>query len=117
MIYLSPNKHPHAKVKVKFDKKWEMVNCLIDTGFSSGISLPQKYLKLVKGSSKWRQSFELADGSVVEYDLYKLEISYEGKGKIVSAIFSQSKDALLGIEFLDGFNFCLDLKNYKVSLT
>lgn len=93
-----------------------MVDCLIDTGFTSGISLPYKYLTKVKTKSKWKQSFELADGSTVEYDLYKLEVRYNKKIKTISGIFPKSDDVLLGIEFLDGFIFHIDLKNYKVSL-
>ncbi|OGG26419.1 hypothetical protein A2960_06085 [Candidatus Gottesmanbacteria bacterium RIFCSPLOWO2_01_FULL_39_12b] len=117
MIYLSASHHPHAKVHVKFNNTWSTVDCLIDTGFSSGIALPVKYLSLINERAKWRQSFELADGSLVELDVYKLSIRYADKTKIVSAIFSQGKDALLGVEFLDGYSLFLDLKNYKVSLS
>lgn len=117
MIYLSPNHHPHAKIKIKFNQEWEEVNCLVDTGFSGRISLPEKYLPLIKSPSKWRQSFELADGSEVEFNLYKLKVCFGNKTKIVSAIFSKSDGVLLGIEFLNGFRFLLDLKKYKVSLS
>lgn len=117
MIYLSANKHPHAKVEIKNGNIWKTVDCLVDTGFSSGISLPHKYLTQVKTKSKWKQSFELADGSTVEFDLYKLEVKYGNRVKIISAIFSKSDDALLGIEFLDGLRFLLDLKNNKASLS
>lgn len=116
MIYLSASKHPHVEVEIKLGNTWKTVDCLLDTGFSSGISLPYKYLTQLKTKSKWKQSFELADGSTVEYDLYKLEVRYNKKIKIISGIFPKSDDALLGIEFLDGFCFLLDLKNNKVSL-
>lgn len=117
MIYLSANKHPHVGVEIKLGDTWRTVDCLIDTGFSSGISLPYKYLSQIKTKSKWKQSFELADGSAVEYDLYKFEVRYNKKIKIISGIFSKSDDALLGIEFLDDFCFLLDLKNNKVFLS
>lgn len=117
MIYLSLNYHPHAKIKVKFDQEWKEIDCLVDTGFSGGISLPEKYLLLLKSPSRWRQSFELADGSEVEYNLYKLKVCCGNKKKIVSAIFSKSDGALPGIEFLNGLRFLLDLKKYKVSLS
>lgn len=67
MIYLSASKHPRLAIEIKLGNNWKVVDCLLDTGFSSGI-------------------------------------------------FSKSDDALLGIEFLDGFCFLLDLKNNKVSL-
>lgn len=117
MIYLSANHQPYAKVKVRFGKKWELVDCLIDTGFSSGLALPERYLTFMKAVSKWKQAFELADGSLVEFNLYKLTVKFGGKPKIISAIFSKSSDALVGIEFLDGFRLELDLKEYKISLT
>ena len=116
MIYLSSAKHPHLKLEVMGGSKWIMTDCLVDTGFSSGIAIPVKYESRMRSISKWQQSFELADGSTVTYELHKVTVKYKYVSKVVSAIFTQGSDALLGIEFLDGFRFLLDLKNNTVSL-
>ncbi|OGG22540.1 hypothetical protein A3D03_00150 [Candidatus Gottesmanbacteria bacterium RIFCSPHIGHO2_02_FULL_40_13] len=117
MIYLSANHQPYAKIKVRLGRQWILVDSLIDTGFSAGLALPERYLIFMKTTSKWKQAFELADGSLVEFNLYKLTVKIADKHKIVSAVFSKSNDALAGIELLDGFRLELDLKKYKISLT
>lgn len=62
------------------------------------------------------QEYELADGSRVVFDLYEAKVTYSGVSKLITAIFSKSDDALIGIEFLEGFRFMLDLKLFKTSL-
>lgn len=116
MIYLNPIKQARLKVKLLTRKGWKVVDCLIDTGFSGGVSLPLAFITQIKGKPRWRQAFELADGSIVEYDLYKISILYNKREKLLSGIFSKSDEALVGLEFLDGFRFILDLKKYQVSL-
>lgn len=111
--YLTSEKHPRIKVKVSLSSS-EQIDCLIDTGFSGGISLPES----LKPTEKivGYQEYELADGSRVVFDLYEAKVTYNGVSKLVTAIFSKSEDALIGIEFLEGFRFILDLKLFKTSL-
>ena len=43
--YLDKGNNPHVEVKV-FLSKWTLIDCYLDTGFSGGISLPNKYRNL-----------------------------------------------------------------------
>lgn len=112
--YLTPQKHPRLKAKISLSTK-EKIDFLIDTGFSGGISLPIKLKPKTRPISY--QEYELADGSRKVFDIFESEITYNGISKVVTVIFNEKEDSLIGIEFLDGFKFILDLKNYKTSLT
>lgn len=43
LVYLDPQNNPHLKIEV-FLSSWITVDCLIDTGFSGGIALPESFL-------------------------------------------------------------------------
>lgn len=111
--YLTPERHPRIKIKVLLSVLTE-INFLIDTGFSGGVSLPENLKP--KDKPFGYQEYELADGSRLVFDLYEAKVIYKGISKVVTAIFSKSEDALIGIEFLEGFKFTLDLKNFEISL-
>lgn len=110
-------RHPFVKLKVKLSKnKWIQVTCLIDTGFSGGISLPQKYQAYFPGDTFIRANFTLADGTGVTVESTYARVEYKGKRKEVAIVFMGEDDSLAGVEFLDKMKFCLDLKKNKVEL-
>ncbi|OGK25132.1 hypothetical protein A3A46_02320 [Candidatus Roizmanbacteria bacterium RIFCSPLOWO2_01_FULL_37_13] len=114
--YLDKGNNPHVEVKV-FLSKWTLIDCYLDTGFSGGISLPNKYRNLFLSRKPLSfQRFLLADGSIKQYPIYETKVKYKNKEKPIIIFFSPNKDALVGIEFLLGFKFVLDLKKFKVSL-
>ncbi len=117
MIYLSATRHPFVQIDIRFANSLKTIDCMIDTGFSAGIALPEKYFPLIDQQSKWKQSFELADGSLVTFDLHKLVVRYGKTTKTLSALFTKGNDALVGIEFLQGFRFLLDLRDNTVELS
>ena len=92
------------------------MDCMVDTGFSGGIILPWRYASYFKEKPIMYQEFELADGSRRKYPIYKLKIRFNNLSKEVNLSFTDSKDSFVGIEFLLGFRFILDLKRFKVSL-
>lgn len=115
-LYLDKKNHPHIKIKIFLSSAPEIVDCYIDTGFSGGISLPDSFHPKFKQESFTIQDFELADGSIITSDVYKIKAQYEHVSKNISLIFSSSRDTLIGIEFLLGFKFVLDLKKFKILL-
>ena len=52
----------------------------------------------------------------VIFALYDLKVRYENSHKTVNLLFTKSEDALVGIEFLQGFSFLLDLKELRTFL-
>lgn len=113
--YLDVQKNPHIQVKV-YGKESFLIDCFIDTGFTGGIVLPIKYKNYFQDKPSSMQRFMLADGSLVSVGLYKVKVGYKNTIKIVSGFFTKGKEVLIGIEFLTGFKFTLDLKKFKVSL-
>lgn len=113
--YLTSQKHPRVNVLVELHSH-ETIDCLMDTGFSGGISLPLRYRKNFTRKAIAFQEYELADGSRVTFDLYEITVSYRKTSKMLLAFFTNGDDPLVGIEFLDGFRFILDLKKSLVTL-
>ena len=114
-VYLTPHNQGRVRVKVK-DKKWETADCLIDTGFSSGLALSSKFLSKFSLKPIAKQDFELADGSIAPFNLYKTKVKFKNTQKETLVIFTASEDNLAGLEFLKGFTLLFDLKNFKISL-
>ncbi|MBI2008226.1 hypothetical protein HYS82_01060 [Candidatus Amesbacteria bacterium] len=113
--YLNPQNQPHLKLEVFLDA-WSSVDCLIDTGFSGGIALPESYLSGFKHSPSVYQEFELADGSYTTFAVYQTKVKFEKIVKDSTLFFTKSSEGLVGIEFLTGFKFTLDLKMSLVKL-
>ena len=114
--YLTSQNSPRVKLTVKIGQSWKTVDCLIDTGFSSGLVLNQSSFPKVKMPVVAQQEFELADGSLVNFDMYLLTVEYQKQRKQLLTVFNGGSDNLVGIRFLKGFIFTLDLKNRRVSL-
>jgi len=114
---LTSQNSPRVKLTVKIGSSWKAVDCLIDTGFSSGLVLNQSSFPKVKMPVVAQQEFELADGSLVNFDMYLLTVEYQKQRKLLLTVFNGGSDNLAGIRFLEGLIFTLDLKNRKVSLT
>ena len=115
-VYLSKNHYPYVKLNLGKGKKRIKVDCLIDTGFSSGIALSQDLQNKLKLTPLARQDFEMADGSIVPFDVYLIDVAYKDVRKKLVLVFTKSDDNLVGMEFLDDFRSLLDLKEYKVVL-
>ena len=68
MIYLSGN-HPFLRLKIKLPKnEWKTIECLVDTGFSGGVSLPQRFRQYFPEDRFVETRFALADGSEIITD-------------------------------------------------
>ncbi len=63
-----------------------------------------------------QQEFELADGSLITFDMYLFTVEYRKQKRQLLTVFNGSSDNLVGIKFLESLIFTLDLKNKKVSL-
>ncbi len=113
--YLDPNKQPHLKVSI-FLTSWTNIDCLIDTGFSDGISLPEKYYKNFKQLPTGYVDYELADGRIANFPVYKTKVRFRNIVKDISLSFSKTTEALIGIEFLEDYKFILGLKKFLVTL-
>ncbi len=113
--YLDPHHNPRMQIQVKLET-WDKYDCLIDTGFSGGIALPDLSSRKLKQKPIAFQEYELADGSHKVFELYKLRAKFNLLEKIVTAFFTNSREGLVGIEFLTGFYLHLNLRSFSVKL-
>lgn len=113
--YFGLRNSPRLRLDVSFSS-WKAVDCLIDTGFSGGLVLPESYESQIKQGPIGYQEYELADGTIVLFTVYNLQVRYGKTTKRVSAFFTKSSEGLVGIEFLTGFKFVLDLRKILVVL-
>lgn len=113
--YLNPQNQPHLKLEVLLNS-WMTVDCLIDTGFSGGIALPETYLSNYKQTPAVFQEFELADGSYTTFAVYQAKVKFGEIVKDSTLFFTKSSEGLIGIEFLMGLKLMLDLKMAVVKL-
>jgi len=87
MTYLL-GKHPYITLKVLFQKdKWKKVDCLIDTGFSGGLSLPREYQGHFRKQVFIETHLLLADGSEIAADATYTKIRFNGKEKEVDVLY------------------------------
>jgi aspartyl protease family protein len=85
--------------------RFQPVEALVDTG-STYTVLPRELLEELGVEAHHRGQFELADGTVVERDLGRTWIRFEGREELTLVVFGD--DALLGAVTLEEFNRAVD---------
>ena len=114
--YITSKGHARAQISIQTNSSRELFDCMIDTGFSSGVALGSRVQNQIPKQLVATQDFELADGSLIRMDVYKISFKFRDIVFSALAIFTEGGDNLLGIEFLRNFKFILDLQNNRVQL-
>lgn len=109
--------HPYVEVRVKGSEQDFEVDCLVDTGFAGGVVLPQELRDKVDFTPMARRVWRLADGSEIELVVFAGQIGFKGEEKKMAILFIDRGEGLVGIEFLKGMRFVLDLKEREVELS
>lgn len=115
--FLSPQDHPYVRIILPGPEDEAGLDCLIDTGFAGGISIPEKLKPNFDLPLIGRRTWELADGSQIELEVYLGKVKVDNGEKEISIIFTDGSEGLVGIEFLRGKRFVLDLKTNIVELS
>lgn len=110
-------KHPFIKLGVQLKNRWQMFDCMIDTGFSGGLALPLRYKLGFSETSFIEARFILANSAEVTVDTTYTRVRYNNHEKEVAVVFMGESDSLVGVEFLNAMRFCLDLKKNRAELT
>ena len=97
MIYISGN-HPFLRLRIRLPKKgWKVFECLVDTGFSGGVSLPQEFREYFQEDKFVETRLTLADGSEIVADATYTKAEYNKKQKDVSVVFIGDTGSLVGV--------------------
>ena len=81
----------------------QMVEAVIDTGFTGFLSLPLSTITTLKLPWHFRDVGTLGDGSEVIFDMYKATVIWDGRNKVIDVASSET-EPLVGMSLLYGFN-------------
>lgn len=93
----------------------EAVECLVDTGFTGALVLPQSLVTRLGIPVVGREVFEMVGGRQFVAGVALSEVEWLGATKTVRVIVSE--DTLLGTELLDGTKLVIDYATYTVTIS
>lgn len=80
----------------------QMVNAIIDTGFTGFLSLPLSVIEQLNLPWQFRDLGTLGDGSEVVFEMYKATVIWDGQAQIIDVAASEA-EPLIGMSLLYGF--------------
>lgn len=92
----------------------ETVECLVDTGFTGALVLPQGLVARLGLPVVGREVFEMVGGRQFVAGVALAEIEWLGATKTVRVIVSE--DTLLGTELLDGTRLVIDYVGHTLTI-
>ena len=93
----------------------ETVECLVDTGFTGALVLPQSLVTRLGLPVVGREVFEMVGGHRFVASVALAEVEWLGETRAVRVIVSE--DSLLGTELLDGTRLTVDFIAYTVTVS
>ena len=90
---------------------------ILDTGFNGELALPQKDKQHYHLEPLGVKTFELADGQIVEQEIFLTSLIINNKIYPVEATLTRSATALIGMELIRNKVAIFNLKTYSVSVT
>ena len=92
------------------DGRFREVDAVVDTGFNGFLTLPSSLVAELGLPYRGHSEAILADGSVAEFDVYGVTVSWDGSARHVSANAANSTP-LLGMSLLDGHDLSIKVRN------
>jgi clan AA aspartic protease len=105
MMFGVVNDNCEAIIKVavgRVDAAKIAVDAVIDTGFTSFLSLPLSIITELDLTWHYRDVGTLGDGSEIIFELYKAAVIWDGQRKLIDVVASEA-DPLVGMGLLYGF--------------
>lgn len=93
----------------------EMVECMVDTGFTGALVLPQALVTRLNLPIVGREVFEMVGGRQFIASVAFADIEWLGETHTVRVIVSE--DTLLGTELLDGTRLTIDYIDHTLSVS
>ena len=106
MMFGVVNDRCEAIIKIAIgnaDSQKIMVDAVIDTGFTSILTLPSEIIESLKLPWSCFDFATLGDGSEVIFEMYKASIIWDGKIKVVDVASSET-EPLVGMSLLYGYD-------------
>jgi clan AA aspartic protease len=84
------------------------VDAVVDTGFTSSLTLPSQALDLLGLARQSGSRALLADGSVLHFDVYAAAVEWDG-GWLPIMVSAVGEDALIGMQLLAGHKLAIEV--------
>ena len=95
----------------------QMVEAVIDTGFTGFLSLPLSIIESLGLLWIFRDSATLGDGSEVIFEMYRATVIWDGRYQVVDVAASEA-DPLVGMSLLYGFKLEVEaVEGGRVTIT
>lgn len=110
MMFGLVNNNCEAIIKVavgRTDSPKIIVDAVIDTGFTSFLSLPLSIITDLGLPWHFRDIGTLGDGSEVVFEIYKATVIWDGQSQVVDVAASDA-DPLVGMGLLYGFKLQIE---------
>jgi clan AA aspartic protease len=110
MMFGSVNNSCEAIIKVAVGRIGSpkiTVDAVIDTGFTSFLSLPLSVILDLDLPWHYRDVGVLGDGSEVIFEIYKASVIWDGQNQIIDVAASEA-DPLVGMSLLYGFKLQIE---------
>lgn len=92
------------------------LEAILDTGFNGMFCIPRKLAPYCELSSLGLETFELADGTLVEEELYIGRILLNDRAYFVELTLTDADQALLGMQLLLDKIVVFDLKAMRIEV-
>jgi clan AA aspartic protease len=91
------------------------VEAVIDTGYTASLTLPPASIRAL--GLRWRSvdRFQLADGTVVVFDVYEAKVEWDGKLRQI-LVDEAGSDPLVGMRLLKGHELRMQVR-YRGKVT
>lgn len=93
-----------------------LLDVILDTGFNGELSLPVELKKRCKLEFVSVKPYELANGDIVEADVYLAELIVNDRSLIVETTLTKSEIALIGMELIRDRIAIFNLKDNTVKV-
>jgi clan AA aspartic protease len=93
-----------------------LLECVIDTGFSGALMLPEKLVSQLNARQVGTEWFTLVGGREIEAAIFVVEIYWFDALRTINAVISETDDALIGTELLKGTVLTVDYLSSQVEI-
>ncbi|MBI3541353.1 MAG: hypothetical protein HY073_04370 [Deltaproteobacteria bacterium] len=93
-----------------------LLPAILDTGFNGELALPLKFKSECKLTPLGVKAFELANGHIVQQDIFLTTLIIGGRRFPVEATMTRSSTALVGMELIRNRIAVFNLKTNKITV-
>ena len=86
------------------------IEAVVDTGYNGFLTLPPSVVSDLRLPYASRSKANLVDGSVAEFNVYRVTALWDGNPRLIEADEANSTP-LVGMMLLDGHNMSIDVEN------